>query len=411
MKRVLCLAAAAALPALACVTTPPSEPRFSAPVVAKLDAALKQTKDELGLPGIYAGLWVKGVGSWEGSLGTSDPQNPSAGPITRDMRLRIGSITKTMTVTIILRLVDQGLLELDAPVAKYVPGVPNGDKITIRMLGNMTSGLASYTFDPGFQERLFKAPSTPWTPQQLVDIGFADSRAGCKNQPDAPHGPGTRACFEPGAGFFYCNTNTVLLALVAEAVSRKPYRQLLEEYVTSAYGLKNTYQPQDGELPPPSVRGASPQGRNAPTDPLVDATNWNPSWGYGVGDVVSTVEDLRVYGRALGSGALLSEASRSARFTKGTNPPNSADYAYALGIGFNHGWWGHGGEVPGYNTAVYYRPDVDAVLVVTVNRDLVDAGGKEIHPAYVMADRLVEIGAEEAPLGDYDPVAPNRELR
>ena len=72
-------------------------------------------------------------------------------PIGEHDHVRIGSVTKTFTVTTLLRMADAGVVSLDDHVSRWVPGVPNGEAITLRMLANMTSGLGSYTFSPTFQ--------------------------------------------------------------------------------------------------------------------------------------------------------------------------------------------------------------------------------------------------------------------
>src|SRR4029079_13823122 len=102
----------------------------------------------------------------------------------------------------VLQLADAGKLALDDPIAKYVDGVPEGDKITLRELARMQSGLVSYSATDGFQQAFFADPQRNFTPRELLDWAFAL--------------PNT---FPPGAGFEYCNTNTILLGLVVEKVS------------------------------------------------------------------------------------------------------------------------------------------------------------------------------------------------
>ena len=122
-----------------------------------------------------------------------------------DDHFRIGSNTKTMTSTVILQLVQEGKLALDDPIGKYIPGVPNGDQITIAQLSEMRSGLYSYTFDPRFNETLDKQPQKVWTPQELMDIAFT-------------HPPNA----EPGTTFEYSNTNIILLGMVIEQLTGRP---------------------------------------------------------------------------------------------------------------------------------------------------------------------------------------------
>jgi D-alanyl-D-alanine carboxypeptidase len=110
----------------------------------------------------------------------------------------------------------------------------------------------------------------------------------------------------------------------------------------------------------------------APGEP-VDATDWNPSWGWTAGAMISTVDDLLVYGRALGTGEGLlppeQQAERLNSFLRDL-PPLDADNSYGLGLINNYGWLGHGGELPGFNTTLSYHPELDATMVVEVNSDI-----------------------------------------
>jgi len=83
--------------------------------------------------------------------------------------MRIGSITKTFTGTVVLQLVDEGWLGLDDPISRHLTGVPNGDNITIRQLLNMTSGLYNYSEDLAFNESLDADPERVWTPEELLE--------------------------------------------------------------------------------------------------------------------------------------------------------------------------------------------------------------------------------------------------
>ncbi|MGZ4662194.1 MAG: serine hydrolase domain-containing protein, partial [Arthrobacter sp.] len=126
-------------------------------------------------------------------------------PVTVADHVRIGSVTKTWTTTVILQLVQEGKLKLSEPVAKYRPDVPNGANITIEQLLNMRSGLYNYTEALDVNQALDTDPRKTWTTDELLAIAF-------KNPP----------YFAPGQGFHYSNTNTVLLGLIAEALEGKP---------------------------------------------------------------------------------------------------------------------------------------------------------------------------------------------
>ncbi len=151
-------------------------------------------------------------------------------------------------------------------------------------MANMTNGIASYTFDEQFVDELFSDPERVWTPEELAQVGIEDSPA-----------------FDPGTEFQYSNTNTVLLGLVLEQVTGKPIGELYRERIIEPLGLRETSFPDgDPSLPSPHARGYTLQGQS--DGEPVDATDWNPSWGWTAGGMISTVEDMLVYGRALGTG-------------------------------------------------------------------------------------------------------------
>lgn len=383
------LAALPLLAAVGCDRPRPSAGGLGPEVVGDLDRLLEQSLEELDVPGVCAGLRVEEVGSYERCVGVA--RSGSDEPMHFDRHVRIGSVTKTVTATLLLRLMEEGALALDDPVAKYVEGSPKPE-VTLRQLATMTSGIATYTFDPGFQTALFHETEKSWRPAELLAIAAEETRAGCPNQPGF--------CFEAGEGWAYSNTNYLLLGLVVEAASGgQSYQSLLEKYVTGPLGMTETYRPEDGTLPEPFAHGYTVQTAGE-LGPRRDATYWNPSWGFGTGDLVSTPRELATWAEALGTGRLLEPETREIQRTKTILPPNTPEHAYAVGVGYQDGWWGHEGLIPGYNSQALYHPEARATLVVSVNHDLVEVDGEEVHPARRIADRMVEIASRRLPLGD-----------
>jgi D-alanyl-D-alanine carboxypeptidase len=318
-----------------------------------LDAALEQSFSETGAPGVIAAVQTP-EDMWVGTLGVAALFSEE--PMSADMHQRIGSVTKTFTGSLLLQAAADGLLSLDDTIGQYVEGIPNGDEITLRQMANMTSGIASYTFNEQWQDAFFSDPQRIWRPEELVQFGIEDSPA-----------------FDPGTEFQYSNTNTVLLGLVLEQVSGEPVGDLYREWIIEPLGLQQTSFPNaDPAFPDPHPQGYTLQGQDD-GEPL-NATDWNPSWGWTAGGMISTVDDLLVYGRALGTGEGLlppeQQAERLNSFPGDEVPPNSAERAYGLGLGREYGWLGHTGELPGFNTAVYYHPELDATVVVEVNSDI-----------------------------------------
>ena len=164
-------------------------------------------------------------------------------PMTADVNQRVGSVTKTFTVTALLQLAEAGDLSLDDPIEQYVPGMPNGTA-TLAQLAEMRSGIPSYTFDDGFQTTLFSDPNHVWEPQELVDLV-----------------KGQEAMFEPGTMTFYSNTNLILLGMVIEQVTGKPIDQVMQEQIIEPLGLEHTVLAHRRHLPRSAPAGVHDAGR------------------------------------------------------------------------------------------------------------------------------------------------------
>lgn len=322
-------------------------------VEARLDVAVAAKLAEMGAPGVIVGISIPGEIDYVRAFGIADTATRE--PMAVDDHMRIGSVTKTFSGTAVLQLVDQGRISLSDPISRYVDGVPNGDAITLDMLGRMRSGLFNYTddkiafLDPVYTESPKGPDAFPFTPQQLLDIAFS-------------HPPN----FAPNAEYEYSNTNTVLLALVVERASGMPFGAYLQQNIFDPVGLTQTSYPPNGAMPEPFAHGYTP----APDGRTLDATFWNPSWGDAAGRIVSTYADQAVWARTVGSGSLLSPATQAARLSNTSEVVPGVDYGFAL---FNaHGWIGHNGDIPGYATVTVYLPERDATLVVMVNTDAPD---------------------------------------
>jgi CubicO group peptidase (beta-lactamase class C family) len=138
---------------------------------ADLDAALKKSFEESDAPGVVAAVQTPQY-TWVSALGVAD--RASGEPMTPEVHHRIGSVTKTFTATLLLKAADKGLLSLDDTIDQYVKGVRNGDKITLRQMADMTSGIASYTEDEQWVKEWSSDPTRVWTPEELARIGIKE---------------------------------------------------------------------------------------------------------------------------------------------------------------------------------------------------------------------------------------------
>jgi len=249
---------------------------------------------------------------------------------------RVGSVTKTFTGTLILQLVDQGKLKLDETIQRWFPQLPDAGNITIRELGNMSSGIDTYTDNPTVQSEYFADPTRVWTPQELVAAGTSLTRL-----------------FAPGHGFFYSNTNFVMLGLIIEQVTAKPYAQVLRSDILRPLGLRNTSYPDNGVIPIPSWHGYTTQGTDNAQP--VDSTSWSPTFAESAGQMISNLKDMLTWARAVGTGATLTTAAQRARL-QGNPASKTGNKEYAFAIGHDNGWLVHDGEIPGFNAQLAYYP-------------------------------------------------------
>lgn len=332
-----------------------------------------------------------------------------AQPVTTTDHVRVGSVTKTMTATVILQLVQEGRLGLDDPVSKYVADVPDGDGITIAQLLDMRSGLYSYTDDAGWAEAADVEPQRVWAPQELLDLAFAHP-----------------AYFAPGSNWHYTNTNYILLGMIMEQVTGQTASELFEQRLFAPLHMDETALPvlEDSSIPVPFVHGyhygsfdqalPAEQQAQAAAGTLLpeDVTDINPSWGWTAGSVISTPDDVVVWADALVSGTLLDPATQQLRLDsiRGVGP----DYPQAEGIyGYGYGmertgaYYGHGGQINGFNTAMSRNPDTDTTVIAVAALTLAPDGTPV---AAALANTVIGALPDASTNGSTLPEPPGDEL-
>ncbi|MDI3409353.1 serine hydrolase domain-containing protein [Streptomyces cavernicola] len=347
-------------------------------LTARLDKAIEDVRREADIPGVAVGLWMPGKGCYVRATGLADKADRE--PMTTDLYTRIGSETKTFTVTALLELVDDRRIQLDDPISRYVDGVPNGDRITLRHLAEMRSGLFPYTEDPGFVRGVLSDPSRSYTPQEVLAYGFKHKNTSA-----------------PGKQFQYSNTNLVLLGLVIEKVSAKPAADFIRERVIRPAGLDHTVFPSGSEFPDPHARGYTNQTTSGKIE---DSTDWNPSWAWTAGAMISNLHDLHRWAKVVATGELLSPQTQKQRLR--TLPTGFPGTSYGLGIFESDGWIGHNGSIPGYESVTVYLPSQKATLVVLLNTDVTHEGQE---PSSLVARAITEI---VTPDNVYDRAVPPR---
>ncbi|MFF5484711.1 serine hydrolase domain-containing protein [Streptomyces virginiae] len=332
-------------------------------VTRQLDTAIKQVLAEAKIPGVIVSVSAPGKGDYVRAFGVAD--KATGAPMSPNLNMRIGSVTKTFTVTALLELVDRGKVGLDDPIGKYVDGVPNGDRITLRELAGMRSGLFNYSADEGFYKAFTSNPDRPFTPQELLAYSFEHP-----------------VLFEPNAKFYYCNTNLILLGLVVEKVSGVPLDTFVDREVVRPAGLKHTLFPTGPEFPSPHAQGYTDQTASGKVE---TSTDWNPSWAWAAGAMISDLSDLRSWAKTLATGTLLTPATQAQRLDVVDALPGTG---YGLGIFDVQGWIGHNGSLPGYGSLVLYLPEAKATLVVLLNTDI---GYQGQEPSTLVGEAITKI--------------------
>lgn len=337
----------------------------NADTVRLLDAAIDNAMHMASVPGAIVGVWDP-RGAYVRAFGVAD--KATGEPMTVDLYSRIGSLTKSFTVTALLQLADRHKLRLDDLNADYVDGAPDGGRITLRQLAGMQSCLYDYTDSRAFERVKHADPQHHFSPADLLRFAFAE----------AP------LCL-PGDGFHYSNTNAILLGLVVEKVGGLSLPDYIRDHILRPLRLSHTSFPTTSAFPRPHAQGYT----NWTADGAeANATDWNPSWSWAAGAMISTLEDLHVWTIALATGELLSATTQHQRLQTVPEPGVAADIGYGLGVFDLAGWIGHSGTVPGYGTVAVYLPDRQLTLVVLVNTDIRYRG---IDPCMTLAAAITRV--------------------
>ena len=319
--RVLCGALALAVGVAAPPATAADRP--------DLRQTLRRLTTADGAPGALAQ-----VGDRHGStVLTSGVADLATGaPVAGDSRFRIGSMTKPYVATVVLQLVGEGRVALDAPVERYLPGAVRDHRITVRELLQHTSGLPDYL--------------TYLSMPDLIAHPYAHHDRGDLLRLALAHPP----LFAPGTGWSYSNTDYLLAVMLIEKVSGHPYGEEVRQRILTPLGLRATYVPGDRV----TIPGPHPRGYVRAGDDVIEMTEFNPSVAVGSGDMISSGADMSRFFDALLHGRLLRPAELREMMT--TRPTGGSDgRAYGLGLESRRlpcggAYWGHEGDIFGFQT-------------------------------------------------------------
>lgn len=306
-------------------------------------------------------------------------QSMSGVPATTDMRFRTGAVGITYLTVLLLQLADQGVVDLDEPIARWFPELPRADKVTLRMLGSSTSGYPDYVTYQPFVDKLYNDPFQQWTEQQLIDLALARP-----------------LWYEPGTNWSYSHANFVILGRILQRVTGTPLDRLIHRRIVRPLGLTTTVSTDDAVIPGPVLHGYTiERGR------FEDSTYWNPSWTTAHGAILtSDICDLATSARAVGDGRLLSARAQRTLLDPGTvglgGPTGTCPATicvhqpsrrhYGLGVDVEDGWIKQTPSFAGYSAVQAYLPGRDIAIAVAATRGRTTT---EVNAARTIADRIV----------------------
>jgi D-alanyl-D-alanine carboxypeptidase len=314
----------------------------------KFDSEFERVTDSILtnplLPGMIVS-YVCGDVKWEKAKGYADLEKKI--PMSLDNTYRIGSVTKTFTISVLLQLVDEGKLSLDDKLSNFFPQIQNAGDITVRMLADMRSGIYNYSESQPFEDSLTNRPLKVWTAEELMKLGTSFPNY-----------------FPPNSDMHYSNTNTVIISLIIEKLTGNTWQSEVKKRIIDPLGLKNTW----------TANGTGMMGNyshgymqmDSASKNLTDVTTmYDVSWAGAAGDIISDIHDVKIYLKALATGQFYSQKLKDER----TNWASTHGFMkYGLGMfTIGNGFVGHNGGIPGFTNISVYNPETNCSLIVMFN--------------------------------------------
>src|SRR5438093_5443858 len=222
-------------------------------------------------------------------------------PATTAMHFRNGAVAFAYLGTLLMEFVDEHKVKLDDTIERWMPTLPEANKVTLKMLTNQTSGYPDFETDPKFLAAFNADPFHIFTFEERLKYAFSRPMQ-----------------FNPGTNWSYAHTNFMILGEILSKIGRKPLDALLREKVLDPMGLKNTTASQTSEIPSPVLHAFDSERRTAlkiPSDIAFteESTFWNPQWGTPMGaNQTTNIDDMITTAVKVGTGALLSKSSYEA---------------------------------------------------------------------------------------------------
>ena len=332
----------------------------------RVQETLDSMRARYGFPGATAAYAFTDGRSGTAATGWADLEAEQ--PMTPDSRMLAASIGKTFVAATAVALAEEGTLDLDAPIGRFLgerpwfDELPNREAITLQHLLTHRSGLPDHVHLEAFAEavsRRWREPGNPFPPDTLVQFVA-----------------GRPALFAPGEGWAYSDTGYILVGLILEEATGEDYYDLVQKRFLTPLGLTHT-RPSNRRILSGLAAGyasENPFGWPEKTLNADGAMAWHPGMEWTGGGLVSTSGDLARWGAALFGGAALPEPALDQMLSAQPVAPAQPDVRYGMGVAVYQAGpfgpvYGHGGWIPGYVSSLRYYADHGVAIAFQINTD------------------------------------------
>lgn len=328
--------------ALALIKNPVARADFDPELAAQLQDSLDRKVQQYELVGASAAVILPNQGAWLGTSGYSVPANSDT--IRSDMLFGIGSVTKTFTAAMMLRLADDGVLSLDDSLHQWIPSFAHVDStITIRQLLQHTSGIFNFTDHSDFPQANFADPTRFWSPEDVLTKLL-----------NPPY-------FAPGTDWKYSNTNYIIAGMIIRKATGHEISNELHRRFLDPHNLNRTFLGVED-----SLRGELVHywlNPNNDGHSMTRTSIYSLAWTAGA--IFATAEDVAKWAILLYSGEFFSQTymDEMLTFHPSSNYGLGTQYLSYLG----QRMWYHTGGIYGFNSVMVYMPDHEASFVVLLN--------------------------------------------
>ncbi len=342
-------------------------PLHYAEVVDEARALVRADIAERGYPGIAIAVSVDGATVWSEGFGYADLEHRV--PMSRSVKFRVGSISKSLTAAAVASLVEDGRLDLDTPVQRYVPSFPEkSHPVTTRQLGGHLGGIRHYRGNENF-----------------IRDPYATVLDGLSIFADDP------LLHEPGTAFSYTSHGFNLISAVVEGAAKQTFLDYMRDAVFRPLGMRDTV----ADFVTPIIPGRTRYYVRDGEGRVVNAPFVDNSYKWAGGGFLSTTEDVLRFANAHLDDGFLSRSSRNLLFTEQRTRDGE-------GVGYGFGWFiqtrgdgrrllSHSGGSVGGTSLMVMEPETRVVVVGLIN--LTGADNRVVRE---VLDRFIDAAADTA---------------